>query len=322
MNFLSKRKVIAATIFTISMYSLYAFSSKNQNLLSTILVYLLLTGLSYVIITFDEKFNNLNKDFEAQKSEMKMEKEILERKIQERNMEVREMEADKINQLYRLAEFGRISSGIFHDLINPLTAISLNLEQISCQEDFRLERTRVCLKEALIASSKMEELIGSLKKSIKKEAAEKIFTFYSVIENVLKLLSYQARKAGINIRLVGDKKVSYYGDSLKFSQVITNLIINAIDSCRQANKQGDLINIRIKRHKEWGIIKISDCGEGIKSENMNKIFQPFFTTKENGGLGLGLSSSKSIIEKDFKGSIKVFSNINERTVFIIKLPLH
>lgn|SRR5680860_55535 len=296
--------------------------SENHEVSDAIVYSLLIMIITGVILIFDKQIKRALNKLKTSEQALKKEKGMLEIKVNERTKAIQEMEADKISQLYRLAEFGRISSGIFHDLINPLTAISLNLEQINSQEDVRIGRTKECLVRAIRASSKMADLVGSIKKSIKQENVKKIFSFFTECQNTLKLLGYQARQANTEINLYGDKKVSLNGDCLKFNQIITNLVSNSIDACKsKATNIQTKIKLKIKRNKNLAIIKVTDNGVGIEPQIINRIFEPFFTTKDKRGLGLGLSSTKAIVEKDFKGNIKVYCNEYKQTVFVVKIPL-
>lgn len=278
--------------------------------------------ISLIIVMFTTHLRQALKVAEDNRKLLQKETGLLEIKIQERTREIREMQSEKISQLYRLAEFGRISAGIFHDLINPLTAISLNLEQINGKEQEKLDSTRNCLRQAIVASNKMADLISSIKKSIAAENEKKKFLLIFEIQNIISLLKYQAQKSNVTISILGDKNIYLYGDVLKFHQIMTNLIANGIEACAATTKQENKkVVIKIKRIKTILVIKVIDNGIGIKTQNINQIFEPFFTTKNKKGLGLGLSSTKNLIEKDFKGNIKVYSSPQKLTTFIVKMPL-
>lgn len=291
--------------------------------ISDILIYaILITFIALVVYIYDQELKNTLLSLQASERKLKKEKESLEIKVKQRTKEVRQMEAEKISQLYRLAEFGKISYGVFHDLINPLTAISLNLEQIDCQENIYLGSARDYLKQAIIASSKMEDLISSIRKSIKQEKEERLFSPIVELESTLKLLKYQASKENITVKTKSEANIYLYGDVLKFNQILANLIINSIDACKgELTKCKKLISVNIKKDENFIIIRVSDNGKGILAKDINKIFDTFFTTKKSGGLGLGLSSTKNLIEKFFKGSIEAYSKPGEVTIFIIKIPI-
>lgn len=275
----------------------------------------------------------------AQQSEkeLKQERDSLEIKVAARTEQLRQMEMEKINQLYRLAKFGRLSSGIFHDLINPLTAVSLNLEQIDNRtENYQGNKISVAkayLSQALLATKKMEKLIAGIKKQIQSEAEETIFSLRQEIEEIIQILSYKAGKANVKITITGETDIKLYGDAVKFGQIITNLIANGIEANENKSDQEKLdgyqlseVNVNIKTENDMVIIRVRDDGAGITPENLPRIFLPFFSTKKESGrgLGLGLSSAKNIVEKDFNGTISAENLASEKgsgACFTIELPL-
>lgn len=262
----------------------------------------------------------------ASEAELMKERDSLEIKVIARTAQIKSMEMEKINQLYRLAEFGRLSSGIFHDLINPLTAISLNLEQVRAEGEQKLLSAKSYLNQAILATHKMEGLVIGIKKQIQKESSLDLFSINEEIKQIIEILAYKSRKAGTIINFSESAELNLYGDAIKFGQIICNLLANAIEACETEkefiNNQTNIINISLKELNDNINITISDPGIGISAENIDKIFDPFFSTKTQTGrgLGIGLASTKNIIEKDFKGTIEVASKINLGTQFIINLP--
>lgn len=249
---------------------------------------------------------------------LKDERDQLEVKVETRTKELLDLEADKVKQIYRLAEFGRLSSGIFHDLINPLSAVALNLEQIKSETDSKILNAKSYLGQALLATNKMESLIASIKKQIARENVVELFSINQEIEQAIQILTYKAKRAQTEIFYDNSKVISINGDPLKFSQVIINLLANGIDACEEVDIKKISVNIK---EGETGVeIIIRDSGIGISKENLEKIFLPFFSTKKTSGrgFGIGLATSKEIIEKDFSGSISVSSQENLGSSFIIK----
>lgn len=282
---------------------------------------LLLLMISLVLI-FDRQIRQALKKARQSERALKKERDSLEEKVEARTKLIREMESDKINQLYRLAEFGRISSGIFHDLVNPLTAVSLNLEQIQNIGNDKIIDAKESLDQAIIAAHKMEDMIACIKRAINQEQQEICFDLNKEIEMVIKILSYKARQANIKLVLKANDKLNSLGDPVKFSQIITNLICNGIEAYHQNIESSNrCLKIKTMRRGNKAVIKVLDRGCGIPLEYMDKIFQPFFSTKIGKGMGIGLSSTKNIIEKDFSGSIKVANRSEGGAAFTITLPL-
>jgi len=253
--------------------------------------------------------------------ELRLERDSLEIKVIERTKQIKQMEAEKINQLYRLAEFGRLSSGIFHDLLNPLTAVSLNLEQIKTEGENRILSAKSFLGQALTAARKMEGLIGSIRKQIARENTLSTFSLNEEIRQTLQILDYKARRAKVILSFSPAEEITFHNDPVKFGQISTNLIANAIEASENASTEKEVL-IKLEQLSDKVIFSVTDFGQGIAPENLLKIFEPFFSTKkENGrGLGLGLSSTKNIVEKDFGGIITVKSHLNQGTEFTVIFP--
>ena len=280
----------------------------------------LITIISAVAWLFTREINKSLKRAHLSEKLLREERDSLEIKVEARTQELLALEAEKVKQLYRFAEFGRLSSGIFHDLINPLTAVSLNLEQIKIETDTKILSAKTYLSQALLATNKMEGLISSIKKQIARESSIQTFSLNQEIEQTIQILSYKARRAQVEIKFINDIDFKLYGDALKFSQVITNIIANAIEACEESEIKIIVVNLTMIDERIQ--IKISDSGIGISEENLKKIFLPFFSTKKSNGrgLGIGLATTKDIIEKDFQGEILVSSIINQGSTFLINIP--
>ena len=264
-------------------------------------------------------------------AELREERDSLEIKVVQRTEQLRQAEAEKIDQLYRLAEFGRLSSGIFHDLINPLTAVALNLGQIKNEVTGEILNAKSYLNQALLATHKMESLITGIKKQIQQESSLIVFIVNEEIEQIIQILSYKARRAKVEINFSALPGIKLYGDPVKFGQIATNLIANAIEASEENNpekseqkKNNKKIAVGLKQDDRSVILTVSDQGVGIIAENLTRIFEPFFSTKKESGrgLGLGLASTKNIIEKNFDGTIIVSSEPNQGAIFTVTLPLN
>lgn len=264
-------------------------------------------------------------------AELRQERDQLEIRVKERTDQLRQAEAEKINQLYRLAEFGRLSSGIFHDLINPLTAVSLNLDQAKNETKLEVGDTNSYVSQAIMAAHRMESLIAGIKKQIQKESTVTLFSANEEIRQIMQILTYKANKAGTPLNFPDKTPVRLYGDAVKFGQIISNLLANAIEASETkrlakvtggASGQDYGIDIELSENDGRILIIVSDHGEGIAADNLNKIFEPFFSTKISSGrgLGIGLASTKNIVEKDFSGSITVQSQLGLGSRFIVSLP--
>ncbi len=261
----------------------------------------------------------------SSEKELRAERDSLEVTIAERTKELEIAQSEKISQLYRFAEFGRLSSGLFHDLINPLTSVALNLSNIkeSIHPDVRIVKED--LHRAVIASEKMDGLINIIGNQIRSEGAITLFSIGKIITDVFKLFSHKSLVSNIPLIFSSDKEITIYGNYHKFQQIITNLISNAFDSYNQDNNLPKNLPITVHASilDSYIHITISDHGQGIAEEILPRIFEPFFSTKPTSkGMGLGLSMVKTIVTDDFNGAISVDSKIQTGTTFTIIIPEH
>jgi signal transduction histidine kinase len=218
---------------------------------------------------------------------------------------------EDMDQLYSLAKMGYLSTGIFHDLINPLNAITLNLNQAKKEN-----KNNNYINNASNAALNMEKLLLSTKEQFIVQDKNINFNLNEELNTTLKLVSYQAKKNQVEIIVNLDKKINIFGPNDKLNRVLVNLLLNAIEACLESKKEKKKILIKAQEKKEIIIIKITDNGCGISKENKNNLFKRFFSTKN--GLGIGLCLSKEIIEKYFQGKIKINSQ-RDKTTFQLEI---
>ena len=257
---------------------------------------------------------------------LKKERDSLEIKVEEKTRELKEAQADRISQLYRFAEFGRLSSGLFHDLINPLSAVSLNMEKLNGDQSTELTEAKAHVAHAVLATKKMEEMVGAVRRQLSREENNTKFSINSEISQVVDILKYKSAQENVKIKFSAEADGELFGDAIKFHHAILNLISNAIDSYAEIKHihrtQPQVVQVVLEKKNSNFIICVRDFGTGISPENLDKIFEPFFTTKTvTRGMGIGLSMTKRIIEKDFLGTLHVESMKGKGAKFTIKIPV-
>ena len=258
-------------------------------------------------------------------AELKDERDSLGVKVGQRTKELKEVQAEKMSQLYRFAEFGRISSGLFHDLINPLNAVSLNLGKT----DGTPEETKEYVGNAVRAAKKLEDLVVAVRKQLAREETKALFLVEEEIRHVIEVLSHKAQNANVELRFTPRSDIQMFGDAIKFNQVVLNLVANGIDACMPSTTElapvspGDRwVQVSLMEESETMIMLVEDNGVGIPEHHMDKIFEPFFTTKTNGrGIGVGLSMARRIVEKDFGGLLVAKSEAGRGSSFKASLPM-
>jgi len=258
--------------------------------------------------------------YRARSSEaaLKKERDLLEIKVEERTQELKRVQLERMSQLYRFAEFGRLASGLFHDLVNPLTDVSLNLERFSSQE------TPLLLKRAISGIRRMESFVIAARKQIQKQETKTNFSLSDEINQAMQILAHRAKEEGVEVSFLETDSLKIYGSPLKFYQLVTNLLSNGIDAYDK-KEQGEgkrQVLIKFKRVNNKICLSVQDWGRGIPRKHLGKIFDPFFTTKSiDKGTGLGLSICKNIAEKDFEGRMKVESKKGKGSTFTVEFPI-
>ncbi len=323
--------IITLTIFYISYLQQHGIIQVNYywrngswtqtDTIMTAVIFLIIATVSWLSNREIEKSLARARRSEA---ELKKERDSLEAKVEERTAELKKAQMTQISHLYRFAEFGKLSSGLFHDLINPLTAACLNIEQIKNDRIQKVKDMKSYLDKAVVSIKRMENFIIAVKKQIAKEKTESFFSSAEEIRSVVQVLEYKAKKANIEIVFLPAEEIMVYGDPVKFNQVVLNLVVNAIDSYSGTNDISRERKVELRILLEDGIIRliVRDWGSGIAPEFADKIFQPFFTTKgQDEGTGIGLSLTKRIVENDFGGTIRFKSEKNKGTKFIVAFPI-
>ncbi len=252
-------------------------------------------------------------------AQLRRERDALEVAFERRTKELRETKQEKMNTLYRFAEFGKLSSGLFHDLMNPLTALTLTIEQASQNTD----ATHAYLERAHKTAKRMERFIAAIKTQIRGESTRQLFHVCDEIYHVLSVLAYKASKVRVTITSQLQKGLMLYGDPIKFNQAILNLVSNAIDAYDGSHDTERIVHISLVQEGNTIICKVQDNGVGVPSCIVEKIFEPFFSTKDHVmSSGVGLSITKAIIEKDFAGALYIDQCPGVQTVFVAKVPIH
>jgi len=221
----------------------------------------------------------------------------------------------------RLASLGQMASGIAHEINNPLESVMISAESLLLRVDKDQYDQALFKKYLQIIDEEVlrcREITGNMLSFARRTSAERsTVDVAQVIDNALKLISYQGRFKRVEVKKVYHGLPLIRGNEGELRQVIVALVINALDAME--NKGVLTIEAGIKEDNAYVII--SDTGPGISRENLVKIFSPFFTTKAaTGGTGLGLPIAQKIINSH-QGSIQVTSDQDHGATFTISLPL-
>lgn len=232
-----------------------------------------------------------------------------------RNETERERLREETIRLDRLASLGKLSAGIAHEVRNPLTGISLLLDDLHDRPGFNAEDKEM-LSKALSEIERVERLISALlsySSPVRSDFREWDLT--QVIKDILLFMRRQAEKQGVILTVSYGPLPQFRFDPEKIRQALINILKNALE----ALESGGEITITTELLDAGVVIIIHDNGPGISQNDLPLIFEPFFTRK-GAGTGLGLSTTQRIID-EHHGSLTAESSGPGGTTFRITLPL-
>lgn len=225
---------------------------------------------------------------------------------------------DQLVQNEKLTSIGLLAAGVAHEVNTPLAVISSYSQML--RKDIGPDDQRYKILEKITKQTfRASEIVNGLLNFSRTTATEFLETdVQQVIQETLSLLEHQFRKARIHVELdLHADSPMLFGNPGKLQQVFLNLFLNA----RDAMPDGGELRIRTEAIDSKIEITVQDTGSGISREHIQKIYDPFFTTKAVGkGTGLGLSVSYGIVQ-EHGGNISVESKVGRGTAFRLELPL-
>ncbi|QKF66267.1 two-component system sensor histidine kinase [Arcobacter venerupis] len=272
----------------------------------------------------ENSFNEMAAKIEELIKEEKEINETLEKRVLEETLKQKEQEQLLIQQT-RLAAMGEMIGNIAHQWRQPLNALGLvfqNLKfsyEIGELNDEVIDRT---VGKANILTNNMSKTIDDFRNFFRPNKEKEYFDINKGILDAINLVESTFEHHSIKLeKYFKEDKIEVLGFPNEFSQAILNIISNAKDALVENKIENPIVKIETKIQDEFVFISIKDNACGIKDEIINKIFEPYFTTKhEVQGTGIGLYMSKIIIEKNMNGQI-IVENTHEGANFIIKLSL-
>ncbi len=257
----------------------------------------------------------------TESSELAASNKRLAAEIERRKRAKRELKMvqDELSRADRFAALGKISASVAHELSQPIAAMRNYLVAIEIGNNLS--------KESQMIGNRLKPLVERM------EGVSKQLKFFArkggnyefrdtdlstIITNTLRLFEIEIQQRKIEIKRSGENsRVMIMANETRISQVITNLICNAIDAMEYSVKRQIDIKIFVSNRV---VLTISDTGCGLKGQMLDDISEPFFTSKsEKGGMGLGLAISRQII-KEHEDEIDVSDNELGGTIMTVSLP--
>jgi len=245
-------------------------------------------------------------------------------RLQEQMMELKRSHA-LLSRAERFSFLGNLAARLAHEIKNPMTAIGTFIQLLPTKyddEEFRKDFHKIAMEETTRVNNLITELLDLVKP---KESKFEFNDLNGLIDKMILLVSPQSNAKKIDVVRQFDPHVGQvWADPEKMKQVFLNLLSNAVEFTPEGGRIEVLTKNYPKRGKRKSVrIEIKDNGVGIPRSIIDKIFDPYFTTKHksnmHSGTGLGLFIADQNMQ-DHGGSIEVKSKVNEGTVFVLTLP--
>lgn len=308
------------SILTLAMYSLACWVNPNwetaQAPFKVNVILLFFTGItSAVCNVFNEQARFMLYQLRGELAEKNKQQE-------KANRDLAEIKGQMLQQ-EKMAAIGTLAAGLMHEINNPvsfcLMAIDISMEDPAAQASPNLME---CLTDAKQGMRRVQHIVSDLKTFAYRNPDGKLqvsrFSFASALETALRFTGYEMKGVTLNQSLDPDTNVN--GDEGAIIGVLINLLNNAVMAMRKANRSAPSINISAHWRNDRLRVVVRDNGPGISPENLTRVFEPFFTTRDVGqGLGLGLSISYRVIEQH-GSTLMAESVVGEWTQMIFDLP--
>lgn len=225
-------------------------------------------------------------------------------------------------QQSKLAAMGEMIGNIAHQWRQPLaqiSAIHMNMKVTYDFDKFDEAYLNEKIKEANKLTAYMSQTINDFQNFFKPQGDKEIFSIEKACRDAYHIIESSLKYHNIEIDFNVKQDTNILGYKNEFSQVILNILSNAKDIIIERKIENPKIDVEIKEGDNYSIIKISDNAGGIKEDVLDKIFDPYFTTRhKTQGTGIGLYMAKNIIERSMSGFINV-KNIDNGALFTIKV---
>ncbi len=254
-----------------------------------------------IIFSNREQQKLLNRSLRSEHA-LKLERDTLSDTVEARTREIKQMQMEHITNMYRFVEFGKISAGLFHDLMSPLQSLKLKLEQVPGIDTVKQSYNR------------LEQLMLGARQQIRLTDTKETFSIVEDIRTICDMIRHITVAHAISIQIHTPTPATIHTNRTILNHILYNLITNACEAVYETNIKNIDITVNIKNVNSFSV-EVRDSGVGIKPEDMEKIFDPFYSTKNitSSNCGIGLSSAKFCTEKYLLGTLTCKSKLGEGT---------
>ena len=227
--------------------------------------------------------------------------DVTERKrAQEEHERLRQLELD-LAHMNRLSMMGELIASLAHEILHPIATARNNARAAMRFLDMsspNMAEVREALACIVRDADRGKDIVDRIRAHIKKAPPRHDrFDINEAIEEVIEMVRAAIEKNRVSVRTrLAAGLTSVWGDRVQLQQVVLNLILNAIEAMGSVEERGRMLSIRTEQRGAAGIlVAVHDSGPGIDPEHLQRVFEPFYTTKDS-GLGMGLSICRSIID--------------------------
>ncbi len=286
---------------------------------------LVIKNTPHILIMFQDIIERVQAERINQQRQREI--EVLNKSLEDRVQEevMKNLEKDQLLiQQSKMAAMGDMMGNIAHQWRQPLNTLAIAIQDIEDAflfDEIDEEYIRAFIALSMENVSYMSKTIDDFRNFFRPSKTKERFRLKDAIEDILQIVTAQLKNNRIDITLVGEN-YEVIGYPNEFKQVILNLTNNAKDAILDNRQSGaGLIKIEISNYSDqFKEVRITDNGGGVPEHLIDKIFEPYFTTKEgNKGTGIGLYMSKTIIEENMKGELRL-ANVKNGALFSILVP--
>ena len=234
---------------------------------------------------------------------LKKERDSLEENVQERTQDLRQLQLQRVAELHHLAESGKLAAGFFHELMNPLTALTLALEQFSTQTSGEQLHITEQLQKALNASRRVGQFITAIQRQTNIATKPESLRLDLELNYIIKLLDYKARKLNINILTTTSTEGAVLISPATFSRVTQNLIDTALELSQNPGHEKS-IHVQLSRTDTTAQLQITYPGTVLPDPNNE--------TGKNMGLLIAYNTLKQI-----HGSLQISQSVGQHTITVL-----
>ncbi|MGF7229367.1 MAG: sensor histidine kinase [Candidatus Saccharibacteria bacterium] len=256
---------------------------------------------------------SLQKAADAERA-LEAEKDSLAEKVRQRTAALERTRIKELEQMYRLTEFGSLSTGLLHDLANYLTILTLDIEDLHSRDSSEtLDRARQTIQY-------IDAMVDDVRDQLNGTSGPTKLNVLDAVSEVVAILQHKAHQQAVELAWQAPKGRAAYaivGDHTRLNQIITILVNNAIDAYVGSAQKPGVVSIVAERLGADIKISVTDTGKGISTHHRQKLFKPFHSSKTN-GMGIGLFLAKQMAETHFKGSVELDPSTTH-TTFIVTI---